>query len=209
MANEIKIQITPPQFFTKRAILISNTIPVIAFIPIIKVILAGPILVKLFHPAIAFAGCLAILGFGVATLIYFSPVFMGNLYVLHLVRRLKFFNENGFIVQVATAPRLRGGLWGFLEDADDIGLLRFGAETLEFYGDSMKVSIPFAKIRNMRKKNIGYRGGWVCGSRLVIEAGETVGNKFFEFVERSSITVPESRRVSRELFECLSAQIPK
>jgi hypothetical protein len=209
MSSEVKIQITQPILFTRRAILILGAYTIFMFIPLLEVIFLEPVIYKLFQPAIANAAFLAGLGMAMAIPFYLWPFCMGNSYVLLLVRRLGYFNENGFIVQLTTRPRLRSGFWSVMDDADDIGFLKLGAETLEFNGDSTMLSIPFAKIRNIRKKNIGYRGVWIAGSRIVIEVVEPAGNNFFEFFERSSISVPESRRTCQELFECLSAQIPK
>lgn len=209
MSNEVKIQITRPKFFTRRAILILGAYTIFMFIPLLEVIFLEPVIYKLFQPAIANAAFLAGLGLAMAIPFYLWPFCMGNPYILLLVRRLGHFNENGFIVQLTTQPRLRSGFWSFMDDADDIGFLKLGAETLEFNGDSTVLSIPFVKIRNIRKKNVGYRGVWICGSRIVIEVAEPAGDKSFEFFERSSLSIPASRRNSKELFECLSAQIPK
>lgn len=209
MSNEVKIQITRPRFFKRRAILILNAYSIFMLIPLIEIILVGPLILRHFQPVIAFSVCLAGLGLALAIPLFLWPFCMGNPYVQVLVHRLGHLDENGFIVQLTTQPRLRSGFWRVMEDADDIGYLKFGAGTLEFIGDSTVLSIPFAKIRNIRKENIGYRGAWICGSRIVIEVAEPAGNQFFEFFERSSLSVPESRRNSKELFECLSAQIPK
>jgi hypothetical protein len=209
MSNEVKIQIIRPKFFKRRAILILNAYSIFMLIPLIEIILVGPLILRLFQPVIAFSVCLAGLGLALAIPLFLWPFCMGNSYVKVLVRRLGYVDENGFIVQITTRPRLRSGFWRVMEDADDIGLLRFAAETLEFSGDSMILSIPFGKIRNIRRKNVGHRGVWICGSRIVIEVAEPAGNKFFELFERSSLSVPESRRTCQELFECLSAQISK
>ena len=207
MSNEVKIQITPPNLFTKKAILILNAFSIFMLIPLLKVALLVPLIFKFFHPVVAWAATLAGLGLAVAIPLFLWPFCMGNPYVLLLVRRLGYLKENGFIVQLTTVPRLKSGFWSVMEDADDIGFLKLGAGTVEFNGDSTMLSIPIGKIGNVRKKNVGHRGVWMAGSRIVIEVAEPAGSKFFEFLERSSLSVPASRRISKELFECLSTQI--
>jgi len=147
----------------------------------------------------------------VAATAYFLPFGLGNAHVTRLVHSLDpaaAKGEDGFIVQLTLSPRLRTGLRALLEDADDIGYLSFTGTGLLFQGDSVKLTVPFDCILEVRPQNIGLRGLFVYGRRirLVVSGLPQVGA--IEFAERSSWVLPTSRAMTQKLYERLSTLAP-
>jgi hypothetical protein len=209
MANEIKIEITQPKLFTKKAILAINAYLVLEVSPIVILdFLISPIF-KLFKPEMALGLILVALGLIAFLFVYFIPIGMGNLHVRKLVRSLNTSDKSSYIVQLTIIPRLKSGFWAFLEDADDIGFLVITESDLVFKGDSVELSFPYTQIKNIRKKNVGWRGAWIYGNRIQIDLLDSTDKKSFEFTERSSLSIPTSWRISAELFNFLSAKIQK
>jgi hypothetical protein len=116
-------------------------------------------------------------------------------------------SEDGFIVQLTLTPRIRSGLRAILEDADDIGYLTFTETKLLFQGDSVKLTVPFNRIQQVQPQNIGMRGLFVYGRRIKIVASGLPQIASFEFAERSSWLLPDSRRITRKLAERLSMRV--
>ena len=52
-------------------------------------------------------------------------------------------------VQITFEPRVTRGFRSLLEDADDVGLLRFEQDCVAFQGDSSTVAIPYAAITSI------------------------------------------------------------
>ena len=152
---------------------------------------------------------LADLGLIVFLVFYFQSIWMGNPHVRRLVHCLSLSDHDGYIIQLAKIPRLKSGFWAFTEDADDIGLLSLTDDRLVFKGDSIEFSFPYTHIKNICKKNVGWRGAWTSGNRIRIDISDPSGEKSFEFLERSSLTNPASRKITRELFNSLSVKIQK
>ena len=141
---------------------------------------------------------------------YFLPLGMGNASLSRLVRGLNPAagrGPDGFIVQLTLSPRIRSGLWAELEDADDIGYLRLAETGLLFEGDSVKVSLPYQEIGQVRWRNIGLRGLFVCGRRITVEITGCPKVSALEFAERSSWVLPASRRTSQRLWDALTAKM--
>ena len=141
---------------------------------------------------------------------YLLPLGLGNACLTRLARSLHPAvgdDPDAFIVQLTLSPRSRSGLWAELEDADDIGCLRLTPPALLFEGDSVKVFLPYSQIRRVRSRNIGLRGLFVYGRRIVIETSGLPKVEALEFAERSSWVLPASRRTSRRLWERLSSKL--
>lgn len=139
---------------------------------------------------------------------YFLPFGLGNSVVRRLVRSLNpGANEitDGFIVQMTLAPRLRSGLRALIEDADDLGYLRFTDSELIFQGDSVKFRIPWEQITEVRPQNIGWRGRFVYGSRIWISISGMSQIQAVAFSERSSLLLPASKRITKSLRERICA----
>jgi hypothetical protein len=140
----------------------------------------------------------------VAATAYFLPFGLGNTYVTRLVQKLNPAagkSDDGFIVQLTLSPRIRSGLRAILDDADDIGYLSFTGTKLLFQGDSVRLSVPFDRIEQVRPQNIGLRGLFVYGRRIKVRVSGLSNIESFEFAERSSWLLPTSRAITRQLCE--------
>jgi hypothetical protein len=172
--------------------------PIFSAIIAVSVIKLGALTVLI--PLLALAATAFLLPFG-----------LGNTHVTRLVRSLNpgaGQKGDGFIVQLTLSPRLRSGLRALLEDADDIGYLTFGGNELCFQGDSVKLLVPWEDIQLVRPRNIGWRGLFVYGRRIKLVVSGWPELESFEIAERSSWLLPDSRIITRKLYERLSANVP-
>jgi len=201
--NAAKIEISEPRLFTAGAVAIVNAYglllvaPIFASILVVSVIKFGVLTVLI--PALM-----------VAATAYFLPFGLGNTYVTRLVRSLNSAAGNGadgFVVQLALSPRLRGGLRAILEDADDIGYLSFSGTELRYQGDSVKLTVPHGCIKAVAPENIGLRGLFVYGRRIKVVVAGVSEIESLEFAERCSWVLPTSRAVTRKLHGRLSAMV--
>src|ERR1035438_8737819 len=202
-SNAATIEVAQPKLFTTGAV-----VTVCAY----GMTLAAPIFMSLLVISVIKYGILTVLIplLVVAATAYFLPFGLGNTYVTRLVQSLipaAGKSEDGFIVQLTLSPRLRSGLRAIVDDADDIGYLSFTGTGLLFQGDSVKLSVPFDQIEQVRPQNIGLRGLFVYGRRIKIVASGLPQVASFEFAERSSWLLPDSRRITRKLAECLSTRV--
>ena len=203
-SDPAKIEITRPKVFTGGAVAVVSAYGVLLAAPFCMSILV--ISVMKFGIQTALIPLLV-----VAATAYFLPFGLGNTYITRLVRSLNPAagrGEDGFIVQLTLSPRLRSGLRGILDDADDIGYLAFSADELLFHGDSVKFSVPFDQIELVQTRNIGLRGLFVYGRRIKLVVSVLPQMESFEFAERSSWLLPASRAISRKLYERLLAKVP-
>jgi hypothetical protein len=202
-SDSAKIEITPPRRFTTGAVAVVNAyglcliLPMFCSIILVSVIKLGILTVLI--PLCALAATACILPFG-----------LGNTYITRLVRSLNPAagpKGDGFIVQLTLCPRLRSGVRALLEDADDIGYLTLGASGLCFQGDSVKLSVPWENIRLVQPQNIGWRGLYVYGRRIKLVILGWPEVESFEVAERSSWLLPDSRAITRDLYERLSSSV--
>jgi hypothetical protein len=200
----------PPRRFRLAAVLIASGFGVISMLPILLAILGmsllkGDMLTLLIH-------CLVLLLAALAVVVFLLPLGFGNPYVTRLVR--SFYpaaaqEPDGFVVQLKVFPRLRTGLRALIEDADDIGYLSFKDAALVYHGDSVRLTIPFARIERVDARNIGPRGLYLYGQRIVLDVSGPPNFTSLEFTERSSWLLPGSKRITRRLRERLCAQVPQ
>jgi hypothetical protein len=198
--NTPKIEIAQPRLFTMGAVLIVSAYGLLLAVPIFASMLAVSLL-KL-GVITVLVPCVAIVGTA-----FFLPIGLGNPYVTRLLRSLTPVSGNteaAVVVQLTLSPRIRSGLRAMLEDADDVGYLSCGGSQLRFQGDSVKLSIPFECIQEVRPQNVGLRGCFLYGRRIrvVVSGLPDIGS--LEFAERSSWLLPSSRRITRELCRRLS-----
>jgi hypothetical protein len=196
------IEIGQPRVFTLGAVLIVSAY---------GVLLALPFLASLLVVSMLKLGLLTILipVLAVAWAAIFLPFGLGNPYVSRLVQSLNppaARTGAGFVVQLSVSPRIRSGLCAVLEDADDIGYLSFDGSGLLFEGDSVKLSVPYDCIKEVRPHNIGMRGLFVYGRRISVVVAGLPNVSALEFAERSSWLLPTSRRITRQLHQQLSKQ---
>jgi hypothetical protein len=197
------IEITRPRLFTAGAVAIVNAYGMLLAMPILSSILVVSV-IKLGFLTVA------IPLLAVAATAYFLPFGLGNAHIARLVRALNpdaGKNEDGFIVQLTLSPRLRSGLRGLLEDADDIGYLTFNRNELCYQGDSIRLLLPWEDIQLVRPRNIGLRGLFVYGRRIKVVVSGLPEVAAFEFAERSSCLLPASRAITRRLYERLSTNV--
>ena len=202
-ANKAQIEITRPRVFTGSAALVIYAYGILLAIPVFASILLVS-LVRFGTPTFLIP-LLAL----VATA-FIIPFGLGNAYVAKLVRSQNpaaAGSQEGFVVQLTLSPRIRSGIRALLEDADDIGWLTFTGSELVFQGDSVKLSVPFGQIKQVRPQNIGLRGLFVYGSRITILVSGLPNVTSLEFAERSSWLLPASRKTTRKLSERLNSSI--
>jgi len=143
-----------------------------------------------------------------AATVYILPFGLGNAFVRRLALRIAPAAANdakSFIVQITLRPRLRSGMRGLIEDADDIGVLSLNTHGLEFIGDSLRISLPYSAISAVRSRNVGIRGRFLYGSRTEMTSTDLGGHQAIDFCERSSLVLSESKRISRALTERMLA----
>ena len=198
--NTPKIEIAQPKLFTMGAVLIVSAYGLLLAVPIFASMLVVSLLkfgiMTLLVPSVAVVGTAL-----------FLPVGLGNPYVARLLRPLTLNagnNEAAVLVQLTLSPRIRSGLRALLEDADDLGYLSFSASELRFQGDSIKLSIPFDCIQEVRSQNVGLRGSFLYGRRIRVVVSGLPGIGSLEFAERSSWLLPSSKRITKELCKRLS-----
>ncbi len=202
-SNSATIEIAQPKRFNPGAVLIVSAYGIVLALPFFLAIL----LVSLIKFSILTA---LIPLLAVAATAYFLPFGLGNAHVTRLVQSINPAagkDENGFVVQLTLSPRIRSGLRAIMDDADDIGYLSFTETGLLFQGDSVALSIPFECLQQVQPRNSGLRGLFVYGRRIRIVASGFPNIEAFEFAERSSWLLPESKRITRQLSERLSAHL--
>ena len=202
-SNSATIEIAQRKLFTAGAV---------AVVSAYGILLAAPFFIAILVVSLIKFGILTVLIplLAVAATAYFLPFGLGNAHVTRLVQSLNPAASKGedvFIVQLTLSPRIRSGLRAILEDADDIGYLSFTGTELLFQGDSVKLSVPFDHIEQVRPQNIGLRGLFVYGRRIKVVASGLPNIEAFEFAERSSWLLPDSRRITRKLSERLSTKV--
>ena len=142
---------------------------------------------------------------------YFLPFMAGgNWYVRRVVRRLGLPGEvtsGGHVFQIEFRPRLCSGLRALLDDADDVGVLRLDDEALTYHGDRVTLAVPYAAVRSLRARNIGWRSLWLGGKRIEIVAGDGERELTFELLEREAHTLPTARHVSEAVLAILTEKV--
>ncbi len=200
-----KIEITQPRLFTSSALAVVSAYGVLLAAPFcISVLVVSSMKLGIQTALIPLLVVMATA--------CFLPFGLGNTYISRLVRSLSPATDrsgDGFIVQLTLSPRTRSGLWAILEDADDIGYLSFSRTELLFQGDSIKLTIPFECIEQVRPQNSGLRCLFVYGRRITVLVSGLPEIESFEFAERSSWLLPTSRAIARKLCARLSATVPQ
>src|SRR5206468_800847 len=127
---------------------------------------------------------------------------LGNLYVSWAVRRAKPAGLAGepLVVQITLSPRIRKGFRALIEDADDVGYLILEESALAFFGDSVRLILPFQRISAVAGENVGLRGVYVASGRIVINIAGLERFESVEIAERSSRFIFSSRKITREIF---------
>jgi hypothetical protein len=197
-----RIEIRPPRFLTPLAMLLVWAFGLLLVIPLV----VSALVVSLYsfgsHTLI-----LPIVAVLLAT--WFLPFGFGNPAVSRLVRSQRpVSGQERFVVQLKLAPRLATGLRAVIDDADDFGSLTFNPTALLYEGDSVTLEIPYDSIRAVEAQSIGWRGLFLYEPRIAVTVFGLPDIDQLEFTERSSWVLPTSRKVSKALYQRLSAAVP-
>ena len=110
--------------------------------------------------------------------------------------------KKGYVVDLAFDPRRFKGLEGFLESADDLGVLSFRDDQLVFEGDSTYMTIHKDRIESVEFENIGIRVMYVLGKKPVIKFKEPVsGIQGFNAHPRMGWNTIQYWRINRSFIE--------
>jgi hypothetical protein len=197
------MQVSAPTLLTWPAVFIFSAYGLLLLLPaLLSVLFVSTMSFSLLTYA------LPVLTLAVATL--FLPFGFGNSYAARLVSSLKPepCQSVPFLVQLTFSPRLRSGLRLLLEDADDLGWLSCGETALTFRGDSVQLDLPYSQIRAAQRQNAGWRGLFLY-SHLAVEFQADGQVRTLLFAERSSFTVPQSRRVGGQLYHAVAAKLKR
>ncbi len=170
------------------------------------VVLMAPVLASMMVISVVQFGIITFLAplgtIAIATL--FLPLGFGNPYVARLVRNLRPSEGElleSFVVQLTRVPRLRSGLWAVLDNADDIGWLIFTNDTVVFNGDSVRLSVPYYEIHDLKRRNAGWRALFAYGAQVSFRIASMPNEGSFVFAERASWFLPSSRRISARMYQ--------
>jgi len=203
IANSSRLETRPPTLFTAGSMLVISLYGVVLVIPVLVSIL---IISVLQFGWLTFLIPLA----AIVLSVFLLPLGFGNPRVARVVRSLRQSStQNGeeHLVQLTRHPRERRGLLAILEDADDVGFLRFTDSELMFYGDSVQLRVPYNQVRNLKEQNSGWRGLFAYGAQTSLTVSDLFDAGTFVFAERSSWILPTSRRNARRIYESLRTRI--
>jgi hypothetical protein len=196
------MEIREPRLMSSLAVLVACGYGLLLLLPVVVVLLVVSVLpfgwMTLVLPLTVFGAATALLPFGA-----------GNSLIKKLTRDISLPSTSSpkFLVQLTFVPRLRSGPRALLEDADDVGWLVFLEESMEFYGDSVRLSIPYESIESARPGSIGLRGLYLYPAlQLRVSSGES--SMRLSIAERSSSLLPGARRITREILRQLSVRKP-
>jgi hypothetical protein len=203
IANSSRIETRPPTLFTAGSVVAINLYGVVLVIPVlVSMMIISVLQFGLLTFLIPFAA--------IVLSVFLLPLGFGNPYVARLVRPLRQASiQNGevHLVQLTRNPRERRGLLAVLEDADDVGFLRFTDSGLMFDGDSVQLRVPYNQVRNLKQQNTGWRGLFAYGAQTSLTVSDLSDAGTFVFAERSSWILPTSRRTARRMYESLRTKI--
>ncbi len=208
-ADTPQIDICAPRWFRFGQILVMNAYELILLAAVIPIgaapliatwFIDDEVLLLLILLAALFVMCVM-----VAASLYFIPFLLANGYASKLVRRhvsTADMSVDRYTCQIALTPRIHSGLRGFLEDADDIGVLTIGATHVRFEGDSVRFSIPFTHVV-VEAENIGIRAAWISGQKIRLRVRDFGPYESVVVIERGSLTTPTARRTSAAILNVL------
>jgi hypothetical protein len=196
------LEIQNAQLFRGRAVLVVSAFGLLLVIPV----LLSMLVVSSLHIGI-WTVVVPLVAVSVATLLL--PFGFGNTYVASLARLLRpadWKDADCFVVQITLIPRIHSGFRALLEDADDIGNLYLSGSELVFQGDSVRFSIPYGQLSNLRLQTIGLRGLFVY-PRLAISVSGLPQLTELRIAERAGWFLPMSRKKTRELHRHLADRV--
>lgn len=139
---------------------------------------------------------------------YFLPFGFGNSHVARLLAPLKpAGQQQTFLVQLTFSPRLRQGLRALVEDADDLGWLTLTESEVVFTGDSVRLRVPYDKVRRLRTQSIGWRGFFFFGPATRFEVDEWKEVRALKFADRSASLWTTSHKRAGLLYRSLREKL--
>lgn len=198
----LRMEVREPRLFSGTAVILATGFGLLLVLPVLVALLAVSV-----FPFGWLTVVLPLGVFGAATLLL--PFGAGNPVIQKLARDIPVPSTSGpkFLVQLTFAPRLRSGPRALLEDADDIGWLIFENGSLEFYGDSVRLSVPFESVQQARSGSIGLRGMFLYPA-LKLRVSGNGSAMHFTIAERSSWLLSGARRIARQIQRHLSERKP-
>jgi len=194
----VRMEVRDPRCLSGGAVLLASGYGLLLILPVLLVLLAVSLLpfgwMTIVLPLAAFGAATALLPFG-----------FGNPLMTKLARDIPLPSGGSpkYLVQLTFAPRLRSGPRALLEDADDLGWLVFDEGSMEFYGDSIRLSVPFESIEQARPASIGLRGLFLYPAvKVRVSGGDS--EMRFSVAERSSWLLSGTRRITREILRPLA-----
>ena len=200
--DTVRMEVREPRLMSSLAVLVASGYGLLLIMPVVLVLLVVSVLpfgwITLVLPLAVFGAATTLLPFGA-----------GNSLIRKLARDISLPSTSSpkFLVQLTFVPRLRSGPRALFEDADDIGWLVFVDESMEFYGDSIRLSIPYQSVESARPSSIGLRGLYVYPA-LKLRVSSSQSAMSLSIAERSSWLLPGARRITREILRQLSARKP-
>jgi hypothetical protein len=199
-----KIDVAAPKFLTAGTVLAIYVSGLLLGV----LVLGGSVLVLSLYPLSIWSVLVPVLA--AIAFITLPPLGFEQFVVMRLVRSLPpapASAQASFIAQLSLKPRLRPGLRGLLDDADDIGRLSLTESELIFHGDSVRLAVPLARIAGVRTHNVGLRRFFVYGPRVEVVVVGMPGYTALEFAGRSPQFVAGSRKAARQLRKRLVAAV--
>jgi hypothetical protein len=208
----VAFEIRDPKLFTSRSILALHVYNLALLLPI----LASLIVVSLFRLGVV---TLLVPLLSIAATAYILPLGTGNALIRRLAKRIPAPPQpkpqspdktvKTCVGQLTVYPRLRNGFRAMIDDADDIGTLTIDGDSVRFTGDSVTLVLPFSSISTIHPHNIGIRGRFLYGKPIEFRVKGVPTVERFDFVERQSLVLPASKRISKELATALRTGLQK
>lgn len=140
--------------------------------------------------------------------IAFLPLIAGNLKIVSWNRetrdKCRMERAPCFVVELALTPRVVEGVEGWLDDADDVGVVSLRPDHLRYQGDAIDMTIPWSQIASVRATRTGHRMMWASGKDVHLAFQSVVdGRESLRFRVREGVTIVRLRRRNAELAERL------
>jgi hypothetical protein len=198
-----RLELTPAKVLGGRALLAVSAYGLVLMVPVLAGSLAA---VSLFRLGVWTWLIPLSLILGASWLL---PLGFGNPHIARLAASMPRPDTQSrtFLVQLTLSPRVRSGFRALLDDADDVGWLWVSESAVEFRGDSVRLTLPLERIRQVRRGSIGLRGLYLYPQLTLAVSGLTQASEIW-LAERASWLLPNSRRVTGEIFRLLSNTLP-
>lgn len=200
LPTPVKLEVQPPKRFGFGALVIMSCYGFVLALPLVLAI----VLISSVKTGLVLSILIPVLT--LASMVFCLPFGLGNLYATKVVRSLfpdVLSDENSYIVQLTFVPRLRTGVRALFDDADDIGCLNVTQGGFTFRGDSVELALPWHRLRRIQLENIGLRGLYLYGGKIVAPVSGFPKIEAIEFAERYSWFLPGSRKEAARLYRRL------